>query len=116
MEMLLPLRRFLPIATALRKFLLYILALALIPQLAVAVMGDGEPEVDLLPEVLNMAQDAVMTDSMSDSASIPATAPVMRPDTFVPRMRPVVQKADLDAPVDFSSVDSMVIILSLIHI
>ena len=110
MEMLLPLRRFLPIATALRKFLLYILALALIPQLAVAVMGDGEPEVDLLPEVLNMAQDAVMTDSMSDSASIPATAPVMRPDTFVPRMRPVVQKADLDAPVDFSSVDSMVII------
>ena len=110
MEMLLPLRRFLPIATALRKFLLYILALALIPQLAVAIMGDGEPEVDLLPEVLNMAQDAVMTDSMSDSASIPSTAPVMRPDTFVPRMRPVVQKADLDAPVDFSSVDSMVII------
>ena len=39
--------------------------------------------------------------------SVPAALEI---DTFVPRLRPVLDKVDLDAPVDFTSSDSMIIV------
>ena len=39
--------------------------------------------------------------------SVPAAVEI---DTFVPRLRPVLDKVDLDAPVDFTSSDSMIIV------
>jgi len=103
----------------LRKFLLYILAFAMLPQLAEAILGSAEPEIH---ELTSLAES-------NDSVGVPDTtaAPIMSSvseqpkvsdtasksivaDTFVPRLKPVVVKADLDATVDFSSSDSMVII------
>lgn len=117
-----------------RKFLLYILALAVLPQIAEAVASfarDVDP-VALAPDVpaadsavplplpdslapvfdLSPSGDtfAALPDSalpLADSLTFVESAPV---DTFVPYLRPVEQKVDLEAPVQFSSTDSMLII------
>jgi len=131
-ELLLPLQCFLPIATYLRKLLLYILALAALPQLAeaVAVMArqiepadvsqpaeeadslgrlPGSP-AGLYDSVGGMSVDslAVIADSMLPP--VDSSAYVEPVDTFVPYLRPVEQKVDLDAAVTFSSSDSMLIV------
>ena len=112
-----------------RKFLLYIIALCVLPQLAVAVgswvgapddvpVADTDtavlpadstlpPAIDLAP-VFDTAATAPDTTVDTIDAIIPEQpAPT---DTFVPHLRPVLTKVDLETSVDFSSSDSMLII------
>ncbi len=96
----------------------------MLPQLVLA-LGDmaGAPDdapgrSDTAPAVAADSLRAFM--AMPDSAlmpvadtvvPVPDTLKAMAPvDTFVPRVRPVVSKIDLESSVDFSSADSMVII------
>ncbi len=104
-----------------RKILLYIIALAVLPQLG-AVVGrmaidevysamDTVDSMAVAPQMI--VPDSLVGDSISvDSLAIPmdTAVGVAVPDTFVPRLRPVLNKVDLDASVNFSSSDSMVII------
>ena len=60
-----------------------------------------------------VANDSSKLDSTGivDSMAMPAMlGGYENTDTFVPRVRPVASKVDLDAPVDFRSSDSMIII------
>ena len=133
----------LPERLPVRKLLLYIFAICLLPCLAAAfdAIASGEDsfefqmeEVDsVLAEVDSVAQDSIvlpmhldsqrvadtivydslMIDSLSllDSLAAPVALPKLEPvDTFVPRVRPVTTKVDLESPVDFKSSDSMIII------
>lgn len=102
--------------------MLYILLLALLPQLVLAVADDDEPAAMVMAagddDTLSTDSDmAIIADTaiMADTAitAIIAetdTALVQLPDTFVPHLKPVLTKVDLESPVDFSSSDSLVII------
>ena len=133
-----------------RKFLLYIIAFALLPQLAKAVEALVR-QVNLAPVTTVKAADAdtvrsraesvvkslsdtsvtpleLIADEIIDTAVFPqltdssvmpelvtVTAPdsdsiVVEVDTFVPHVRPVTTKVDLDNIVDFNSSDSMIIV------
>lgn len=127
--------QFLPICIQLRKFLLYILLIAVLPQLAGAV-GALVKEIDegaldaqspdtvetanapLLDAAMNIA-DSLVLPMLNDSSPMPemmtVTAPdsdsiVMEIDTFETHIRPVTTKMDLEAAVDFSAADSVIIV------
>lgn len=95
-----------------RKILLYIATLIAAPQIVAALVSsaleDAPTVLDIsLPADTVVARDTLRLDSVP-ADSLPAiAAPV---DTFVPRARPVLSNVDLEAPVNFSSSDSMVII------
>ena len=136
-----------------RKLLLYILALFLLPGIAAAVGAlyddDGEipfPEADEVPDSVAAAEefdslrqalrhgrfladsvnplallDSIAFDSLAVADSllvadslavgdVPELPRTELPDTFVPRVRVVSQKVDLESPVDFKSSDSMIIV------
>lgn len=126
---------FLPICIQLRKFLIYILLIAVLPQLAGAV-GALVREIDegaldaqsadsvstvnapLLDAAMNIA-DSVVLPMLNDSSPMPemmtVTAPdsdsiVMEIDTFETHIRPVTTKMDLENAVDFSAADSVIIV------
>lgn len=127
--------QFLPICIQLRKFLLYILLIAVLPQLAGAV-GALVREIDegalgtqsadtvetvnapLLDAAMNIA-DSLVLPMLNDSSPMPemmtVTAPdsdsiVMEIDTFETYIRPVTTKMDLEDAVDFSAADSVIIV------
>ncbi len=110
-----------------RKFLLYIIVLALLPQLASAIgaLVDPTDKGSAIVQSQQLEQDAVnIVDSLvlprlSDSSAMPEMVTVTGPDsnsvtleidTFTPHVRAVTDKVDLDNAVDFSSKDSLVII------
>lgn len=106
-------------ANPLKKLLLYIIAFALLPQLADAVLSIRSevadvpevPVIEALPDSASSPMMPAAAEVSSDSLlapPLPALAAV--PDTFAPALRPVTTKADLDAAVEFSSSDSMVIV------
>lgn len=127
--------QFLPICIQLRKFLLYILLIAVLPQLAGAVgalvkeIDEGALDVQspdtvetanapLLDAAMNIA-DSLVLPMLNDSSPMPemmtVTAPdsdsiVMEIDTFETHIRPVTTKIDLEAAVDFSAADSVIIV------
>lgn len=127
--------QFLPICIQLRKFLLYILLIAVLPQLAGAVgalvkeIDEGALDVQspdtvetanapLLDAAMNIA-DSLVLPMLNDSSPMPemmtVTAPdsdsiVMEIDTFETHIRPVTTKMDLEAAVDFSAADSVIIV------
>ncbi len=94
----------------------------MLPQLAEAILGSAEPEVSGL-SMLAEREEAQDTSAVQDSSALTEFSDLserlgtadsskaeIAVDTFMPRLRPVLTKADLDAAVDFSSSDSMVII------
>ncbi len=106
-----------------RKVLLYILLLLTLPQIVTAIADVASRE--LVPErPLPLEEDSVVPtpdsipaipariDSLlTDTVTADSLDAIQAlPDTFVPSLRPVVSKVDLEAPVDFSSTDSMVIL------
>ena len=123
-------------SNALRKFLLYILGLLLLPCVAGAVellltelpapgvreapveAADSSLFIDVpaedyrLDSVVVPLADSVGPDSIVlDSVGPDSRAAVVVPaDTFVARVRPMLTKVDLESPVDFSAKDSMLII------
>lgn len=88
-----------------RKFLLYIIVLALLPQIAAAVQAIVDPVADNGPQTVSPPDSVVALKADSDTV-----AAILPPDTFVPRVRAVTEKVDLDNPVDFSAKDSLVIV------
>lgn len=108
--------------------MLYIIALLSLPQIVTAVADVAQnrmeaPAADtataapdtatpataaLMPEAIVTDTAALAADS-TDSVDVHAPTAVV-PDTFVPRLRPVLTRVDLDSPVQFSSSDSMLII------
>ncbi|MDE6287572.1 MAG: hypothetical protein K2M00_02165, partial [Muribaculaceae bacterium] len=106
-----------------RKVLLYILLLLMLPQIVTAIADVASQELvpakpigavldsavtvsDSLPTILAQA-DSILSDSIPvDSIETPPALP----DTFVPTLRPVITKVDLEAPVDFNSSYAMVIL------
>ena len=108
--------------------MLYIIALLSLPQIVTAVADVAQnrmeaPAADtaaaapdtatpataaLLPQAIITDTAALAADS-TDSVDVHAPTAVV-PDTFVPRLRPVLTRVDLDSPVQFSSSDSMLII------
>ncbi len=96
-----------------------------LPQIvaALADVADGTPSLPARPDADSLAADstaALLRDSLTadtfpamlpDSLTPDSPAAVATPaDTFVARLRPVTKKVDLDAPVDFASTDSMIIL------
>ena len=122
-----------------RKFLAYIIALVLLPELAWAVesLMSQKPEVEpvepigLEPQVVetrdsgatleglgeNLIESEVIP-SLGDSARMPELVTLsdsnssveLEIDTFSPTVTPVTKKVDLENAVDFSASDSMIII------
>lgn len=108
--------------------MLYIIALLSLPQIVTAVADVAQnrmeaPAADtaaaapdpatpattvLTPEAI-LADTAALAADSTDSVDVHAPTAVV-PDTFVPRLRPVLTRVDLDSPVQFSSSDSMLII------
>lgn len=110
----------------LRKFLLYIIALAVLPQFAGAVSSwltqtdvpTPESQPAEAPEdsamLINLPAEDYRLDSVTELVDAVDcagdTVQVTMADTFVARVRPVLTKVDLENPVDFSARDSMLII------
>lgn len=106
-----------------RKLLIYILLLCFLPPIAEAV-GSLEADTDNVPRPAD-ADTAVSEYAADTAVPVPLPVPVLMPDsmpaaeadsqilppdTFVPHLRPVLERVDLDAPVDFSAKDSMIIV------
>ncbi len=108
--------------------MLYIIALLSLPQIVTAVADVAQnrmeaPAADTAaaapdtatPATATLLPQAIITDTAAlaadstDSVDVQAPTAVV-PDTFVPRLRPVLTRVDLDSPVQFSSSDSMLII------
>lgn len=108
--------------------MLYIIALLSLPQIVTAVADVAQNRMEapvadtaaatpdtatpattvLTPEAI-LADTAALAADSTDSVDVHAPTAVV-PDTFVPRLRPVLTRVDLDSPVQFSSSDSMLII------
>lgn len=108
--------------------MLYIIALLSLPQIVTAVADVAQNRMEapvadtataapdtatpatapLLPQAITTDTAALAADN-TDSVDVHAPTTVV-PDTFVPRLRPVLTRVDLDSPVQFSSSDSMLII------
>lgn len=108
--------------------MLYIIALLSLPQIVTAVADVAQNRMEapvadtataapdtatpataaLLPQAITTDTATLAADS-TDSVDVHAPTAVV-PDTFVPRLRPVLTRVDLDSPVQFSSSDSMLII------
>lgn len=108
--------------------MLYIIALLSLPQIVTAVADVAQNRMEapvadtaaatpdtatpattvLTPEAI-LADTAALAADSTDSVDVHAPT-AMVPDTFVPRLRPVLTRVDLDSPVQFSSSDSMLII------
>lgn len=107
--------------------MLYIIALLSLPQIVTAVADVAQnrmeaPAADTAaaapdtatPATTVLTPEAILADTAALAADTTDTADVhpasVVPDTFVPRLRPVLTRVDLDSPVQFSSSDSMLII------
>ena len=105
-----------------RKLLLYIFAFCLLPCVATAVGAlsqdvssltfesedDDSSRVDFILDTLTrIPVDSIIP--VEPAASAPKVYPESA-DTFVPRVRAVSGKVDIESPVDFKSSDSMIII------
>lgn len=108
--------------------MLYIIALLSLPQIVTAVADVAQNRMEApvadtaaatpdapAPATTVLTPEAIITDTAAlaadstDSVDVHAPTTVV-PDTFVPRLRPVLTRVDLDSPVQFSSSDSMLII------
>lgn len=108
--------------------MLYIIALLSLPQIVTAVADVAQNRMEApvadtataapdtaTPATAALLPQAITTDTATlaadntDSVDVHAPTTVV-PDTFVPRLRPVLTRVDLDSPVQFSSSDSMLII------
>lgn len=108
--------------------MLYIIALLSLPQIVTAVADVAQNRMEApvadtaaatpdapAPATTVLTPEAIITDTAAlaadstDSVDVHAPTAVV-PDTFVPRLRPVLTRVDLDSPVQFSSSDSMLII------
>ena len=108
--------------------MLYIIALLSLPQIVTAVADVAQNRMEApvadtatatpdapAPATTVLTPGAIITDTAAlaadstDSVDVHAPTAVV-PDTFVPRLRPVLTRVDLDSPVQFSSSDSMLII------
>ena len=106
--------------TFLRKLLLYIICVTALAAFAAANVASEAEEFEVPPVDTVLMPDSVAADADDFAVDIPVDSPAAPepdtlpapepPDTFVPRLRPVLDKVDLDAPVVFSSADSMIIV------
>lgn len=107
--------------------MLYIIALLSLPQIVTAVADVAQNRMEApvadtaaatpdtaTPATTVLTPEAILADTAALAADTTDTADVhpasVVPDTFVPRLRPVLTRVDLDSPVQFSSSDSMLII------
>lgn len=132
-----------------RKLLIYILILGILPVIALAIKSEDDPRMEfaeyVVPDSLGidtlhnsiiddtiheyldtfiLKSDSIFPDSLlsdtlvidsilridSINASLPALLEPEPIDTFVPRVRAVNEKVDLETAVDFQSSDSMIVI------